>query len=528
MMRRHEPAAKVAPLALSIALVLVSACGSDGAATTRATSITEPSVTVGAAPPDTTAPDSTAEAPTSSTAPAAPGTIFEPALTEWQCPADAPSDAECHRIELPADWDDPGGQKVSLPIVVIPPTGADLRPDAIVVPAGGPGGSSTAAAKFWSDPYRDIVLYDQRGAGQALPSLDCPERNEVWLGNLQRADSFEVERAAIVEAYSRCRTRLEAAGVDFDDYDTEANVRDLDAIRTALGYDEWNIYGASYGARLALAAMRSTPDGVRSVILDSVYDVTSGILAASRDSAERAFTELALGCSENPTCAAAHPNLAAEIDAVDHRYNDSPIEVQVDLGGGTGPLAFVITGDDILGGLFDALYDPALIPLLPQFIGDLRDGNTAIVAELIRRGAALQGSIAWAMYLSTNCADNAGLDPATDEAALADPGRLRLLLTEPLCSQWPVEPTSDTFNEPVVSDIPALVVAGRYDPITPPDSSQTVAGRLTNSTFALWPDRGHGVAGDACANDIMSAFLDDPSAPVDLACLTSVPDPAFG
>ncbi|MBP6489922.1 MAG: hypothetical protein KA274_19735, partial [Ilumatobacteraceae bacterium] len=105
MMRRHEPAAKVAPLALSIALVLLSACGSDGAATTRATSITEPSVTVGAAPPDTTAPDSTAEAPTSSTAPAASGTIFEPALTEWQCPADAPSDAECHRIELPADWD---------------------------------------------------------------------------------------------------------------------------------------------------------------------------------------------------------------------------------------------------------------------------------------------------------------------------------------------------------------------------------------------------------------------------------------
>lgn len=102
------------------------------------------------------------------------------------------------------------------------------------------------------------------------------------------------------------------------------------------------------------------------------------------------------------------------------------------------------------------------------------------------------------------------------------------VLTEPLCSQWPVEPTSDTFNEPVVSDIPALVVAGRYDPITPPDSSQTVAGRLTNSTFALWPDRGHGVAGGACANDIMSAFLDDPSAPVDLACLTSVPDPAFG
>ena len=367
-----------------------------------------------------------------------------------------------------------------------------------------------------------------RGTGRAEPSLDCPEFQSAWLANLQRADSFDVERTAIVDAYTACRVRLEAAGVDFDDYDTEANVRDLDAIRAALGYEQWNIWGFSYGARLTLAAMRSTPDSIRSVILDSVYDVTRGILAASRDGGERALAELAVGCSEQPGCAAKHPDLAAEIAAVDRRYNDDPATVEVDLGDGNGPRTFLVTGDDIMSGLLLALYDATIIPLLPDLIGGLADGDTSILGEFVRRGVAMQAMFAAGMRLSVNCADNAGLDPRIDEDAIDDPGRLALLLTEPLCSEWPVEPTSPDFNVPIESDIPALVMAGRYDPVTPPTGTEAVADRLSNATFGLWPDRGHGVSGEPCSNDISTAFLEDPTASVDLECLAAIDGPAFG
>ncbi len=457
-----------------------------------------------------------------------PDSTFTGVLSPWACPEPAPVGARCHRLEVPANWSDPAGETVSLPIMVIPPTGPDRRPDAIVVPAGGPGGSGLEAAEYWWDPSRDIVLYDQRGTGRAEPSLDCPEFQSAWLANLQRADSFDVERTAIVDAYTACRVRLEAAGVDFDDYDTEANVRDLDAIRAALGYEQWNIWGFSYGARLTLAAMRSTPDSIRSVILDSVYDVTRGILAASRDGGERAFAELAVGCSEQPGCAAKHPDLAAEIAAVDRRYNDDPATVEVDLGDGNGPRTFLVTGDDIMSGLLLALYDATIIPLLPDLIGGLADGDTSILGEFVRRGVAMQAMFAAGMRLSVNCADNAGLDPRIDEDAIDDPGRLALLLTEPLCSEWPVEPTSPDFNVPIESDIPALVMAGRYDPVTPPAGTEAVADRLSNATFGLWPDRGHGVSGEPCSNDISTAFLEDPTASVDLECLAAIDGPAFG
>jgi len=454
-------------------------------------------------------------------------TPFEAVAADQTCPATAPAEARCYRVEVPADWSKPHSSTISLPVVVVPATGPDVRPDPLVVPAGGPGGSMTPVAARWSDPHRDIVLYDQRGTGAAEPLLDCPERNEVWVENLQIDGSFEEERAAIVDALNDCRHRLEMAGIDLDDYDTEANVADLDAIRMALGYDQWNILGISYGARLTMAAMRSTPNGIRSVILDSVDDVTTGGLAATRVSGDRAFAELAAACNESTTCATQHDDLSAEIDAVERRYNAAPVHVQIDLGDGQGPQEFVITGADMMGGLFQAMYDPVLLALLPSIIGDLSAGDTAIVGELVRRSVSARHEIAWGMNLTVNCADHASSDPDEDASAISDPGRFRLLLTVPLCSEWPVEPTSDVFNEPVESDISTLVMAGRFDPITPPSGSEAVAGRLSNATFALWPNRGHVVTGDPCADTIMSAFLENPAALLDLTCVEALTGPRF-
>lgn len=452
---------------------------------------------------------------------------FEAVALDSTCPPKAPVSARCFRVEVPASWTELAGSLISLPVVVVPATGSDVSPDPLVVLAGGPGGSGIDAAAAWSDPHRDVVLYDQRGSGAARPALRCPERNDAWVANLQRDDAFETERAAIVEALSVCRARLEAAGIDLDDYDTEASVRDLDAIRVALGYEEWNLLGGSYGARLALAAMRSTPNMIRSVVLDSVYDVTAGGLAATRAAGDLAFAELVAACGDDAACQSAHPDLAGEIEAVELRYDETPVRLEVDLADGRGSQTFVITGTDMVAGLLQAVNDPVLLPLTPSIIGDLVAGDTSIVELLVRQGVALQDSIAWGMHISMNCADNAGLDPDADSRVIADPGRFELLFTEPLCSEWPVDATSSTFNTPVVSDIPTLVIAGRFDSSTPPAGSEQTARQLGNATFALWPNRGHIVTGDPCANTLLSAFLDQPDVELDLSCVETIPGPAF-
>jgi pimeloyl-ACP methyl ester carboxylesterase len=483
-----------------------------------------------------TGPPTTLAEPTTTAPPTTAGTTsttvaISTTLTDWTCPEGAPAGARCHRLDVPADWSDPSSSRISLPVVVLPANAPTRREDAIVIPAGGPGDRGLDGLRYWRESAigqeRDIVLYDQRGAGLAEPNLECPERDEAFVANLQRDEPFDIERGAIVTAFAACRERLEAAGIDVDDYDSEASVRDLDAIREALGYDTWNLLGISYGARLTLAAMRSAPEHLRSVILDSVYDVTAGGIAQTAIDAERAFQQLADGCAADPACAAAHPDVAATITAVNERYNAAPIVVDVDLEDGAGPRRFVITGDDALGGLFNALYDADLVPLLPSILDGLANGETGVVPELIRQGVAFATRASDGMSVSVNCADNGGLPQSADEEAVRHPGRTALLVTDVLCSEWPVEPTSESFNEPVVSDIPALVLAGLYDPVTPPAGTEAVAGHLTNATFGLWPNRGHGVTGEPCATTVELAFLADPTAPVDLSCLASVPGPAF-
>ena len=273
--------------------------------------------------------------------------------------------------------------------------------------------------------------------------------------------------------------------------------------------------------------MRSTPNMIRSVVLDSVYDVTDGGMAATKAAGDLAVAEVIAACDEDVVCRSTHPDLVRQIGDVALRYEAAPLQLEVDLGDGRGARTFVITGTDMMAGLFDAVNDPVLLPLIPSMIGDLAAGDTSVVELLLRRGVALQDTIAWGMHLSMNCADNAGLDPDAEARVVADPGRFELLFTEPLCSAWPVEATSSTFNEPVRSDIPTLVIAGRFDSRTSPSGSEQAARRLGSATFAVWPNRGHIVTGDPCANTLLSAFLDDPAAQLDLTCVDTIRRPDF-
>jgi hypothetical protein len=118
--------------------------------------------------------------------------------------------------------------------------------------------------------------------------------------------------------------------------------------------------------------MRSTPDAVRASVLDSVSDVTGGGLAAQVASAERAYAVLEDACAASSGCAARHGDLRVAIDDIYERWESDPVEVEVDLGDAVGPQRFVLTGSDALAGLYNAMYDATLIPVLPSVICSVR------------------------------------------------------------------------------------------------------------------------------------------------------------
>jgi pimeloyl-ACP methyl ester carboxylesterase len=519
------PSRRRSILALAATVALLS-CSDNGGTSAPPTTATTDSTSVPA-----TAPPTAASTTTTTTEPT--GTIgpISPTLVNHDCPQDYPAAARCSTLTVLADPSNPRSDTIDLPIVVLPATGPAPAHQAVVIPGGGPGypGINLRWQGSWLNEQFDIVLYDQRGTGASTPSLECPSRDAEFAAILQSDDSYEVERDAMRAEGEKCLAAAQESGIDLANYNSETSAQNLDDIRQALGYDQWNILGISYGARLALATMRSHPDGVRSVILDSVYDVTYGGLAHELAGIEAAILHLAAGCAADATCTANHGDLAAKMVRTRDKYNANPAEVEVDLEDGNGPQRFVITGDDMTAGVFNALYDAQLIPLLPTFIDRLLAGDTSIIPALVRDGIAFQNGAADLMSHAVDCADNKGLGTAAaDTAAYENPGPLALVAASAgTCeADWPATPGN--FNEPVVSDIPALVLAGSYDPITPPADTQAVAERLGNATFALANPVGHGVTGfDDCVRLVEIGFLTDPSIRPDVGCIVALPGPQF-
>lgn len=534
--------ARVRTAALVAVATLLTSCTGDAPDAASASSTPSASAAASAATPTTSEaasatsrPVGRTTTPAASTTRPAPTTIpVGPAsLADRACPPDFPTTARCSTLTVPADHADPAGATIELPVTVLPATGPTFAPDPIVVPAGGPGYPGAGALRWAGSPWnerRDIVLYDQRGTGGALPSLECPAVDAAFVDALQDDLPYAIERDAMTVARIACLTELAAAGVDLANYHSEASAADLAALRAALGYDEWNIMGVSYGARLALASMRAQPKGIRSVILDSVYDVTYGGLADTTAGIEAAIDRFVAGCAADADCAAKYGDLGATIERTRQRYNASPASITVDLGDGAGPQQFVITGNDLIAGLFNALYDSDLIPLLPSVIATLETGDASVLPAFVQRGVAFATDYADAMATAVNCADNAALGRGVADAAVfEDPGTLELIVAQTGLCPPDLTATPGDFNGPVESDIPALVLAGSYDPITPPAETQAVAERLANATFFLVEPGGHGVNSfDDCLIAIGLTFLDDPLAgPGGESCLAGIPPPTF-
>ncbi len=471
------------------------------------------------------------------TAPAKP---YEPVWAETPCTIEVPegSTITCGTLTVPEDRAEPDGNQVILPVVRIHSTSPTPEPDPVVYLHGGPGSGTLrfGVGGRVTNPLlekRDLILFDQRGTGLATPSLECPEREQAFLTSLSESAPFGEELALFDDALQKCFERLTAEGYDLDMYNSMTNAADLADLRKAMGFEEWNLWGVSYGTRLALTEMRSYPEGVRSAVIDSVYPPSAGEVGGTVRSGTRAFEALANGCATDPSCHERYPDvtadlekMAADLDAAPYSFPDTPP------GGESGTLS--ITGNDAVGGLFNALYDTTLIPQLPAAVHDFANGGRALVPLLAETGLPFVNGITEGAFLSYECADNgARVDKDQVELLRSAPGRAGMALLvgwDLFCDDWPVSPLPADYGEPMTADIgiPTLVIAGEYDPITPPADSKATAEELGDSAvFFQVPRAGHGPGPDtACSSDIFARFWDD-GTDVDTSCVDAITPAPF-
>ena len=212
--------------------------------------------------------------------------------------------------------------------------------DPVVLLNGGPGGSSRGMLEAGERAdlrdailaERDLIVFDQRGTGASKPALNCPDFDQATIHSLLSNDDSRTRRDRFVAAALACESNWCVPAINLKAFNTIESAADIDDLRRALGYDEVNLYGISYGTRLALVAMRDRPDGLRSVVLDSTVPVQISQYAEGIENTAHAFDLLFERVAADPAASPAFPRLARRIHA-----NGRAIECRFRLGDVSAP-----------------------------------------------------------------------------------------------------------------------------------------------------------------------------------------------
>ena len=440
------------------------------------------------------------------------------ALAECRLPRVATA-VQCATIEVPEDRSKPDSRKITIFAAVLPANTASPKPDPLVILAGGPGQAASNLG-FFADRLndlrrtRDVVLVDQRGTGRSSP-LTCASFKPV------EDDVFETDPLPRARA---CLDELKAVGVDPAQYTTTAWIADLEAMRDALGYDRWNLWGGSYGTRVAQEYLRRHPDRVRSMILDGVAPPGMIILLDLWVTREAALAAVMAACKASEACHKAHPDLAGTLRAIETSLGPDGRDIEL-VDPATGAARTVhATFDLVLAMLQPLTYAPETTVLLPEMLALAARGQIApLLAAFPSPSPTRPEAMNAALLFSVTCAEDAPrVIPEAAQKLLAPlPTRALAERTLGVCGVWPRGYAPADFAAPVTSDVPALLFSGGMDPVTPPAYGNEVAKGLANSRHIVAPGYGHIVSVHACGPRLIASFVDNAgSARLAASCVT--------
>jgi pimeloyl-ACP methyl ester carboxylesterase len=432
----------------------------------------------------------------------------------------------------------PVQKTIRLAVAIFKSTSSTPAADPIVYLEGGPGGSPLRAYASQVDLYfgpflaqRDLILVDQRGTGYSQPALDCPQLTQADVDalslDLSAAESDQRSNAALFA----CRDQLTRAGDNLAAYNSAESAADFNDLRSLLGYKEWNLYGISYGTRLALTIERDFPAGLRSVVIDSVLPPQVDLIDTQPDNTIRAFNQLFDSCAADAACRAAYPNLRTVFFDTAKKLNQTPIKTTITLpdvgipGLAGKQVDMLVNGDSFISAIFQAFYITSYLPDLPQVIYQASQGNLDAVAQINTVFMASDKDFSWGMYASVNCYEEV---PFSNESKLAASMQAHPELggsqgsaqgAFELCQGWGVAPAPASEDQAVKSDVPTLVLSGQFDPVTPPAWGKLAASTLSKGYFIEIPAAGHGSSlSEACPRRLALSFFDNPAAAPDASC----------
>jgi pimeloyl-ACP methyl ester carboxylesterase len=426
--------------------------------------------------------------------------------------------ARCATLTVAENPDDPASRGLDLFFARISAATANPAADPLLLINGGPGGSAVdlylqnRAAFDGVLRDREILLLDQRGTGRSLAGLTCDVPDELALTTATPEVLRRAVEACIAE-FPRDQ-RL---------FTTSVAVRDLEALRLELGIAQWNLYGVSYGTRVAQHYLRRYPAATRAVILDGVVPAELVLGPAIAVDAQAAFDQLLERCAASPPCSERFQNLEQRFATLQERFRGDSIELVISDPTTGRPKSFVLDESHLQAVIRLMSYADTTAALIPLVIVEAHDGNylpLAAMADLLIE--SVSESIGFAMHNSVVCTEDVPNFPATIDGL--DQTYLGSTIVDGLraiCDVWPAGLLDGDFKEPVVSEKPILLLSGENDPITPPAyAERAMTGGLTNAVHVVGPGKGHGLIAVGCTPRIAREFLLDPNPEtLDTSCI---------
>lgn len=458
-------------------------------------------------------------------------------LTEQRCRLSAESTpavfAYCATLTVPEDPDQPSGPSVELFVARIPSSSATPRPDPLVLINGGPGQSGVdlyLQARGAFDPVRrerDLILLDQRGTGRSTEGFECrvPEDLAIETAGTQALERFVDECVGSLEHDPRF-------------YTTSVAVQDLDRLRAAFGFEQWNLYGVSYGTRVAQHYLRRFPERTRAVVLDGVVPPDLALGPDVAREAQRALNRIFERCATDSGCGERFADLPQRFETLLARLETEPLRNVPGLpappaADGSPPRPAFEFGAVHLRALVRFMsYNALTVALLPVLISEAYDGNvTPLVSQARTTLRGLPESMSFPMSNAVVCTEDVPFitPDAMDGLAELYLGTMIVEGLRAVCARWPAGNIDPDFKELITSDRPVLLLSGSNDPITPPAYAERVrAGGLSNSAHLIGRDQGHGLAPIGCVPRLLRSFLEDPRPrELDGSCLGAEPPMPF-
>ena len=427
-------------------------------------------------------------------------------------------------LNVPEDHNTPNGKQIQIVYAVMRAKEPLEGRHPMIFFSGGPGGVTLdkgllgALMEHPFRKHRDVILFDQRGIGLSSPLPDMSfDSFDILAADATPDRELELTREMIAVYKEKCRE----LNISPAHYNTQQSARDVGMLFEHLGYTKYNLFGGSYGTRLARVVQDLFPDDVYTSVLDSPAPLSGDFLLNRLNSYSLALSRIFEYCSSTPECHNAYPNLRGDYFKAIENLEKAPLQVTL-----RDSIPFVVNAQDGIYLVRRLLYQDNSREKAPELIHAFMGGEGDVLEEVLDFEYRLTGGLNLSMLLSVEKYEN--FNPENTEARIREVYREYPLVPVELGffdafylagMDWHSGhmPLEDRHFED--SDIPTLIFVNRYDPVTPPKNGVLFKERLSRGTLLILDEGGHGGGNGDCKDRVIVDFMDDPFQSLDLNCL---------